>query len=121
MKGISDLEESSNRRNISIEDLKNINRTLMRSDFQHSNNSDEDEFMADQEIDNNTFGEEFCQMELRGKLSSISTIEDLSNKVKSKMERASQQEQKQITSSQVGTKILVTFQIKIKSSALKHN
>lgn len=124
---ISLLEDSTKRRNISIEDLKNINRTLMRCgrDFPHSNDSDvdDDNIRSDQELENNTNDNEFCQLELRGKLSSISTIEDLSLRVKSKMERETQREH-QITSN-VGTKILVimevTFQIKIKSLALKHN
>ena len=94
-------------------------------DFPHSNDSDvdDDNIRSDQELENNTNDNEFCQLELRGKLSSISTIEDLSLRVKSKMERETQREH-QITSN-VGTKILVimevTFQIKIKSLALKHN
>ena len=127
---ISSLEDSNRGRNISIEDLKNINRTLMRSgrDFPHSNESDvddDDQISAVQEIniDNNSYDNDFCQLELRGKLSSISTIEDLSLKVKSKMERVTQREH-QITSN-VETKISVimelTFQIKIKSLALRHN
>ena len=96
------------RKSLSIEDLKNVNRTLLRSrhDYFTDNHSEENISLFEETDDN---GGDF-QLELGScRHSSISTVEDLSNRVKSELNGKSDKINPSCSNGVVKTQIKVGY------------
>ena len=97
------------RKSLSIEDLKNVNRTLLRSchDYYTTDNQSDENISLFEETDDN--GGDF-QLELGScRHSSISTVEDLSNRVKSELSGKSDKINPSCSNGVVKTQIKVGF------------
>ena len=78
------------RRNVSLDDVRDISRRLEQQSDNH--------IIVEEEEADHTTNEHFCNLELRGKPSSISTIEELSSKVKHDIQQQEGQENEVIRS-----------------------